>query len=420
MKSCGSILLVGAIVLGIGVAFVGGETPGWFITVLVVMGAAGLIIQSAGKKKPDAAGSGAGQSKPALRSGRGPQLPGGWAYTERSDALASEWKNNHPVLPNNGLWSVRTGKAHRRQVSVFQSSRFPPTSTFMVFRMPEYNGPQFTATSDGRSEITVSGTMAKGLSEMLTSIGPRAFKRLGVTGRLFWVDLGTMAEAEVDTFISKRLPGFVHQVTEHLTPDRGPGAQADTPQQAAPAPAQRPTQQAPRQPQPAQRVSSGRPQTAQRQPAQRPAAQQPRQPRQPQPTMRQAPARPQTAAGGVPPTMPTTKLPHDLGPDPDDILQTGPIELNERPALKPAQADPISRSLENPELVAGWAPIEWTPTPFELTAPMGLGETPSATQELAGGWKPREWSAPDYGSSQLGEWKPAETWQPNYNTTSSD
>lgn len=397
MKSCGTILFVGAIVLGIGVFASGAEGSSGFITVLVIMAAVGLVIQrasSANAKRSAASAQGQGLTGPRGKApaASGPKPPQGWDLMVRSDALAREWNNNHPVLPNTGIWNVRTGRAHRRQVFVFQAARVPPASTFMVFRMPNYEGPHFIATSDGRSQITVSGTMPPQLSEMLTRIGPRSFRRLGISpGRLFWADLGSMSADQVTSFVSQKLPGIVQTVNEHLTP--------------AQAPASPPTG-----------AQTARTQSNRAQPAPQGA---PRRVVAPPPTMPAARAH-RPAPRPNPVGLSSAKLPHDLGPDPDEILQTGPIQLNERPALKPASADPVSRSLENPELAQPWKPVEWSPVPFELSAPMGLGETPTAAEALTSGWKPREWSPPDYGASASGEWKPAATWQPNYSTPTDD
>lgn len=100
----------------------------------------------------------------------------------------------------------------------------------------------------------------------------------------------------------------------------------------------------------------------------------------------------------------------------DAIMQTPPVEVQQRPALKPAEPSPIARSLENPDLAAEWQPAQWTAPSSTLDAPMGLGPTPPAGEALQGGWKPREWTPPDYGSSAAAAWRPAEPWTPNYDT----
>ena len=379
MKSCGSVLIGGAIVLGIGIVSTGNaENSGSLLTVLVIMAVIGFLISKSSKKGPAA---------PAPTARR---QPPGWSLTERADSLASEWNGNHPVLPSNGIWNVRSGRAHRRQVHVFQSSRTSPSSTFMIFRMPDYSGAPFEATSDGRNEVSVRGQMPAGVSAMLTAIGPRNFRRLGVLpGKLFWLEVGTLSETQVATFVVSKVPTIVAMVNEHLPTG---------------ATNQRSVQQRPVQQRPVQQRSG---QQRRLEPAPRPAQKRPA-------LSHPALSSPASAA------MPTTRLPHDLGPNPDDILRTAPIELTERPALKPAEADPVSASLDNPQLSTEWKPIEWTPAPFALTAPMGLGETPSAAAELAAGWKPKEWTPPTYGHSEGGEWKPAAAWQPNYNTPNED
>lgn len=381
MKSCGSILIGGAIVLGIGLVATGStENSANFFTVLVVMAVIGFVISRSSKKGPAPSKAADAQRRPRPDL-RDPRQPPGWSLTQRADSLAQEWKGNHSVLPSTGIWNVRSGRAHRRQVHVFQSARTSPAPTFMIFRMPDYNGPLFEAVSDGRNEVNVRGSMPPGGSELLSRIGPRNFRRLGVLpGKLFWMDVGTLGETQVATFVVSRVPSIVETVNEHLP--TGKPAQQSSRQPSRQPSRQRPTQQRPTQQRPAQ---------------QRPAQQHPR-----------------------PAALPASKLPHDFGPNPDDILRTAPIELTERPALKPAAADPVSASLENPELSTAWKPIEWTPAPFALTAPMGLGETPSAVEELATGWKPREWTPPTYGQQGVGEWKPAAAWQPNYSTTGED
>lgn len=387
MKSCGSILIGGAILLAV-VIFATGDASnyGGFLFTLVIMGAIGIaIVRSSATKKTSSRPL---TAAPQRATAALPASTPGWSLTERADTWANEWKN-HPVLPGSGLWQVRSGRAHRREVTVFQSARGAPAPTFMVFRIPEYDGPLFDATSDGRSEISVRGTMVGGLSEMLTSIGPRTFRRLGtLPNRLFWLDVGVMSEQQVTNFISRQVPSIVETVNKHLTAGKAGATSA----------------------------SNARPPQQQRAAAQRPAQQQRPAPQQ------QRPAAPRPAQQRPVRSTPQATRPHDRGLDPDDIMQTPPIEVHERPALKPAAADPISAGLEHPDLstITTWKPVEWAATPFELTAPMGLGEIPSAVDQLSTGWKPREWVAPTYGANESSEWKPAEAWQPNYTTSQND
>ena len=392
MRSCGSILIGGAVVLGIGLVASGNGQSGNFVTALVVMAVIGFVIVSAGKKDARKAVS-TGQRLPAQDQGS----IAGWTLVKRADEVAREWNANHPTLPSTGIFQVRRGRAHRRQVTVFQAAPEPPSRTFMIFRMPDYSGPPFEAISDGRSEISVRGQVSEGLSAMLTAIGPRTFHRLGILpGKLFWLDAGTMTESQVSSFVLTMVPGIVQAANAHLPTDGSVQRASQTGAQQKKAGQTKSTQTRSNQPQ-SKQPQSKQPQSKQRrpEPARRPATQ-------------------------LRPTAPASALPHHLGPNPDDILRTGPIEITERPALQPAKADPIAASLDNPELSAPWKPVEWTPAPFALTAPMGLGETPSSAQELAGGWKPRPWTPPTYGHDGSDEWKPAASWQPNYTTTGDD
>ncbi|MGD7732348.1 hypothetical protein ACQCX5_05220 [Propionibacteriaceae bacterium G57] len=383
MKSCGSFLMVaGGIVL-----FISFNVDDPEVVLPWAIGAIGLgvVLWRFSKKG----------SRPAV-AGPGTTLQAdeiaGWSLERRDHALVNSWNRRHDHLPNGTLFNLRQGRAHQRQLAVFQATEGGTGPTFLILRTKHLRGPDFTVKSSGDASVSLEkGAAPAGLQDLLNRWRPDNYQAFGLSnGNIFWVQLGTMTDEKVIDFIKRRLTGIAEVITQ--TVDAESAA-----------------------------VGSPRRQTSASKPRQGVQGRTP----QDRPAAKASQARPASPA----------PRPRPAGIDPTAIVQTGPIEQVERPALQRAAPDRVAAELENPLLAGEWKPMEWEPTPFTLSAPMGisaLGQPELGHPELGQpelgqpdegsrtGWTPRPWTPPDYGSSATAAWKPAEAWQPNYDRPGSD